>query len=158
MNTDKMGLGFTFPTGLRYGSFQGWFFSPTLSVSDRFKISNDLAIDVTPSIAFDITTGGSPVRWAANVSLGPVLQLTDQFALKYSLALGVSNGKDAMPSGFLDSASVSNATRFNMGLGLSAVWSFARQWDFALRIVTPALALRMVSKNNTLFADIVYFW
>jgi len=158
MNTDKTRLGFSFLSGFGYGSSQGWFFSPTLSVSDRHKISNDIAIEVTPSVAFDITTGGGPVRWAANVSTGPVLQLSDEFALKYSLVLGVANGKDVM-SGFQDSSSVPvGVTSFNMGMGMSAVWSFARQWDFRPSYSYSGIGSQNGQQNNTLFADIVYFW
>src|SRR5690349_14594687 len=36
MNTEKNRLGFTFVTGVGYGSYQGWFFSPALSVSNRY--------------------------------------------------------------------------------------------------------------------------
>lgn len=125
-------LGFSFLANMAYSSIMGFRVYPTLNLSYRHQLTQKVALDFVPSVVLDFPfKSGKKFHWSTSLDIGPVLQLAENFALKPNLFFAATHGRTALPNAtetyFI--GELEERTIFVMGLGTSATWSFARQWD-----------------------------
>jgi hypothetical protein len=155
-----LGVGF----GFGYGSNTGFRLIPSISFVVRQKITDETAIELTPSFTPEIPfQSDQEFRWSAGLTAGPLFQLTDTFSLKPAVGLGATHGRTSY-SGSLNPASndvspnISADTTFNLTLWLTGSWSFARQWDLRPMYMYSGIGSSTGLQAHMGVLDFVHFW
>jgi hypothetical protein len=162
-NSEQHRFGMTFVAGGGYGSYSGFFFSPTVSASYRYRFSKNGSIDVTPLFNMDIPASGV-ARWSTNLYLGPTFQLSDVFALSPALSLEYTNSVvgPASSSGIGWGTSGrgwwQDSMDFLAGVQVSAVWRFAKQWDHKPMIGCSGFGSRTGYQESFVNLSFIHYW
>jgi hypothetical protein len=158
-NTETARYGITLLTGFRTGSISGFRLLPTLAFSSRFKLSRDLAVDVTPNFQPDIPfKGGQKFLWSAGVELGPVFQVSDRFSWGPRASLDVSYGKAPGAFSITEDLNLVAETSFVGGLGLNGTWVLGRQWDLRAGYGYSGLGARNGFRAHLGILDLTHYW
>ena len=145
--------------GFSYGTVSGFRLSPTLNFSYRNKLSSDLAIELSPFFTPDFAfKSDQNFRWSTGIAAGPLFQFNDKLALSPRLALGATRGRVAALSDAVSDVNLLDQTTFTMDLGISAIWSIGRQWDFRPRYTYSGIGAKNGFQAHIGVLEFVHFW
>ncbi len=125
-NTENSRLGLTVAINyLIYSSLNGWKISPTLAGSYRYKATPNIGIDLsssfTPRLSFK---GGQSYQWYSNVTLGPLIQITDTVAIKPAITYAAALEQPYISSLTTDPTEMNH----RIGAALNSSFSVGQQW------------------------------
>jgi hypothetical protein len=160
VNDSEDRLGMTFFAGFSYSTVQKFRLIPTIALSWRRRFSSDWALDLRPSFTPDISfESGRSFRWSAGLSIGPVWQASEIFALQPTIGLGVAKGRTVLSdANDFDAIDFTDQTSFSASVGVGSTWSISRQWDFR-----PSYHFGWFTGDNGINAHVgilefVHFW
>lgn len=160
-NTEDSRFGAAMTLGFASSSVTGFRFSPTFELSYRQKLSKEIALEITPYYTPDIPfQSGETYRWSTGVAVGPLLQLSEFFAIEPNLSFSANRGSAARltkdtPFG---SFTIQDATTYSAGVGIFAVWSAGRQWDIRPNFSYYGFGSNTNYRGVTASLDFVHFW
>jgi hypothetical protein len=157
-HTKEQVFGTTFGLGgFSWSSTSGIIIMPQIALYHRYAFSPTFALETTPSFSSTYKTSSRLLTWAIGLKVGPLVQLSEKFALKASVEANYNYGYQFLSLGD-SSVSPGLSYLFTLPLSLGFRWSIHRQWDMDGTYNFSSIGYSNGFQAHTFLLHFTHFW